>query len=192
MLAYSFSRREKVLLVILAILLIGVVWYTVVFRSANEQITAINAQISEVQNQTVADTAKIQQMDSMRQSIDSWKAQGGKGAVLPAYDNVQGVMLELNSVLSSTKSYSVSFDDLDRSGQGYVKRGVTMNFTTAGYDEARNVIAALESGAYPCSVDSVSISANGVSKASAAPTTSSVGSSGFTSTVHAVFFERVS
>lgn len=192
MLAYSFSRREKVLLVILAVLLVGVVWYTVVFQSANEQVAAIGSQISEVQNQTAADTAKIQQMESMRQSIDAWKAQGGKGAALPAYDNVQGVMLELNSVLSSTKSYSVSFDDIDRSAEGYVKRGVTMNFTTAGYADARAVVAALESGTYPCAVDSVSIAANGISKASAAPATGSIGTSGFTSTVHAVFFERVS
>ena len=148
MLTYTFARREKLLLVLLGILLVAVVWYQLVFVGVQDQLTQIDSQIDDAESTLVIDTAKHDQMTRMQQAIDGYKAKGATTSVVPAYDNVQNVMAQLNVTLALTNSYSLSFDDLDTSQAGLVKRGVTLSFGSNSYDDAQTVIKALADGPY--------------------------------------------
>lgn len=196
MLTYTFSKREKVLLAVLAVILVIVAWYVLVYQNVNNQITSLNSQIADVQTQTTTDTAKVAQMNTMQRAIDDNKAKGVKPSVLPAYDNVQPLMASLNTILAGTNNYQMKFDNLDWSQGNVVQRGVTITFGCNDYASAKNVVTSLEKGAYPCNVDTVSITDNTATKT--ASTYSNVGSgsssasagSNFGATVHATFFEK--
>lgn len=73
------------------------------------------------------------------------------------YDNLQPVMFELNSILSSTEDYSLSFSTVDAS-QTIVRRSISMAFTTGSYESAKAVLQKLHDSAFRCMLDSVNIS----------------------------------
>lgn len=197
MLTYTFSKREKVMLVVLACILVIVAWYLLVFQNVNNQISSLNSQIATVQDQTTLDSAKLAQMNTMQKVIDENKAKGVKAVSLPTYDNVQALMAALNTTLSSTNNYSLTFDNLDRSDSKLVKRGVTMTFGCNSYADAKTIIIAIKQGAYPCTIDSVSMTdntaktssfySNVASGSSSAASTSSCGVS-----MHVTYYEKTS
>lgn len=183
MMSYSFSKREKALLVILAVVLIGIVWYMLVFQRSASEISRLNGEISETDNAITLANARVAQMNQMQRDIQDLKAQGARQVEMPSFDNLQPLMAELNSVMSMTDTYSMSFDQLGDPSGGYVMRGVTITYSSSSYDAAEAVIDALAYGTYPCSIDSVSI-------VDGASSTSRGSSSSASATIHVTFFER--
>ena len=76
---------------------------------------------------------------------------------LANYDNLQPVMLELNTVLSGTEDYSLSFSTVDTS-QTIVRRSISLSFTSGSYEAARATLRQLCGSAYRCLLDSVDLS----------------------------------
>lgn len=196
MLKYTFSKREKILMVILAVIVVVLVWYMLVFQNANNQITSLNKQISTVNEQLTIDQAKISSMNTMQKYIDKRKAAGATAAVIPKYDNTQALMVELNSILSPTENYNLKFDAVAMGSSGYMERGVTMNFGCDSYEAAESVLTSLENGAYPCRIDTVSITENtgtSTSYANVGTGSSKVAStSKYAATTHVTFYEKAS
>lgn len=197
MLKYTFSKREKVLLVVLACILVLVAWYTLVYQNVNNQITSLNSQIATAQDQAAVDAAKVLQMNSMQKAIDENKAKGVKATALPTYDNVQALMAALSTTLAPTDNYSLKFDNLDWSESDMVKRGVTLSFGCNSYMAAKAVVTAIEQGAYPCTIDSVSMTDNTV-KTTGTYSNVGSGSSSVSSTsnygvsLHVTYYEKAS
>jgi len=73
------------------------------------------------------------------------------------YDNLQHVMLELNTILAPTKDYSLSFSTVDAS-QTIVRRSIILTFTAGSYEAAKTVLQQLHDSAYRCMLDDVSLS----------------------------------
>jgi len=73
------------------------------------------------------------------------------------YDNLQPVMFELNSILSTAKEYSLAFSTVDTT-QTVVRRAISMSFTSGTYQSAKEVLQRLHDSAYRCMLDSVSLS----------------------------------
>ena len=157
MLNYTFSKREKVLLLVLAAILVLLAWYLFVWQAAAAQRQAIDADIAEAQAQTIVANNRLASMDSMQSAIAERKAAGVAPVQLPDFDNTTALMAQLNTVLASTVDYKLTFDDLDRSAEGIVARGVTITFGCESIDAARNVMAQLEQGPFVCAVDASSI-----------------------------------
>ena len=158
MLTYTFSRREKALILGLAIVLVVIAWYMLVFKSTTEQIEQIQTEISIVDEESAVASAKVSQMAYMNNIIEKRKAQGVKPTPVPEYDNLQALMTFLDSVMSRTDTYQLSFGALDVQSSKYILRPVSISFTCDSYDTAESVVKALASGPYPCIIDSVSTS----------------------------------
>lgn len=195
MLTYTFSRREKVLILVLTIILVIFAWYQFVYVNIQNQLSTLDQQIAEVQDTQVIDAAKIQKMNTMQKAISEYQAEGLVKKTMPAYDNQQNVMNELNGLLATTTNYSLTFDALDTGTAGFVKRGVTLVFGCGSYADAELILTNLSTGAYPCSIDSMNIVDN-TANTSTSTTSYSVVGSGSTSTAsvsvsaHAVFTEK--
>lgn len=157
---YTFSKREKVLLVLLAAILLVVVWYQVVFASTQAQITDLDNQIATVQDQMVTDSAKAANLKKMEDAIASYKAKGQQATSLPNYDNTQALMANLNAILSQTSNYNLSFQDPELGSNDIVERPVKLSFSCASYDSARAVLNNLTQGGFPCSIESFTITDN--------------------------------
>lgn len=197
MLTYTFSKREKAMLVVLAVMLLAIVYYRFFFVSVNEQVDSLQGQIASTEDQITIDTAKALELSTMKKSIQEYQAAGRRETSMPDYDNITPLMATLNGTLSVTNNFSLSFDDLDGSEAGMVKRGVTLSFTCENYTQARGVIDALAQGEYPCSIESVSITDNSATASSSSYGIASAGTSDGTTradnyevTAHLTFYER--
>ena len=102
MMGYTFSRREKALLVVLALLAVAGIWYQFVFVGTQDTISRLNTQIADVQDQKATDAARVMQTKRMSEEIERCKAAGIAPAEIPAYDNVQALMARLNGTLAPT------------------------------------------------------------------------------------------
>jgi uncharacterized protein YxeA len=194
MLDYTFSKREKVLLVILALIAIGILYYQVIYRNVQDQLDSLNSQISEAQDETVTATAKLSKMKTMQAAIDSYKAAGLKATEMPSYDNITPLMAELNTTLASSSDYTLSFDDVDTSSTT-VERGVDLTFGASSYASARSILDSLLQGSYPCSLDEFTITDNSAEIVSSTKSSSVVGSgttssSNVSVTAHFTFYEQ--
>lgn len=183
MLTYKMSRREKILVLIFAIILVGVAWFVLVFQNSANQLTSIEGELSTVESQISIMQTRAGQIDQMQSVIDQRKAEGAKPVEVPDYDNIQPLMAQLNKIMSAAASYSLSFDDLDTTNAGYVARGVRIDYETGSYADAEAIVYSLASGKYPCRVDSISINDK------SAKSSSSKGAA-VSASVHVTFFEK--
>lgn len=193
MLTYTFSRREKVLMVFLSIFLILVVWYQFVFTATQEQLADLTSQIDAANDQIVTDTLKIKKIDEMEDAIAKYKAEGTVPAVVPEYDNVQALMASLNAVLSGTADYDMTFEDVAVNESGLVQRGVQLSFECGSYEQARSVLDALVNSGFPCSVDEYTITDNEAQRsgnARNAGSGSGTKQQPFSVDVHLTFYEK--
>ena len=196
MLKYTFSAREKVLLVILALIVVGLAWYQFVFVNVQNQISEIQSQTADAEDTVAVDQAKLVEMNKMQTAIKQYEAEGLKKTAMPSFDNTQNVMNQLNAILASTSNYALTFDDLDTTTEtGVVRRGVTLTFGCASYADAKAVLVNLSQGAYPCEIDSVSMvdnTANTTTQSGIVGSGSSTNAStsAFAVTAHVIFFEK--
>ena len=186
MLSYTFSRREKTLILVLALIVIGLVWYVLVYQRTTNEIANIDGEMGMTQTEITQAQTQVTQMNSMKAVIDDYKARGVSPTPVPNYDNSAAVMAELNGVLATTDTYSLAFDAVTSSttASDYMLRGVRVNFSCASRGAAESIIRSLASGPYPCSIDSISLSDAAVGNArssAAAPVTV---------TAHITYLER--
>ena len=158
--SYTFSRREKILLAVLAVLLVGLLWYVFIYQSTQSQLDSLDSQIQTTELLSDNAAKQLGQMSQMSTAIADHQAAGDRAVTLPEYDNANRLMAQLNTILANTSNYSLSFDDLDFSTAGLVRRGVTISFGCESMADGRAVIAALEDGLYPCSIDAASMVSN--------------------------------
>ena len=93
----------------------------------------------------------------MERELEEIFAQGKTPLGLATYDNLQPVMLELNTVLSDTRDYSLSFATVDTS-QSIVRREISLNFTCGSYDMAKAVLRRPDDSLYRCMLNHITIS----------------------------------
>ena len=190
MLTYTFSRREKTLILVLAIFVVAIAWYMLVFTSTTEQIEKLQSETAMVDDETAIASAKVTQMAYMKNIIEKRKAEGVTPRPIPYYDNMTRLMARLDAVMSVTDSYQLSFGEVDSGSSSYILRPVSISFNCNSYATAEAVVEALATGPYPCVVDSVSIVDNTYRYTSSgllSRTATNVNCSG---TVHVTFFEK--
>ena len=195
MLSYSFSRREKVLLAILAAILLFMLWYLLVWQHAANEKMNIDAEIAETEAQTLVAKNKVGQLALMQDAVADQKSRGAKPSSLPNYDNTTALMAELNKVLASTKDYRLAFDDLTYGSEGVVERGVTITFGCESIEAGRAVMTALENGPFACTIDAATITStkasdNRTSNARVGVNTARNLDSPFAAGLHVVFYEK--
>lgn len=186
MLTYTFSMREKVMLAVLAFVVIGILWYQFVFMNIQNQITTINAQIASAQDELVIAQSQAAALQQMQAKIDEYQAQGVKAITMPDFDNTQNLMAYLNSVLSGTRGYSMSFEDPTMSEEdNMVHRSGTITFSSTSYEEARSVVESIAHGPYPCHIDAM-----GIADSSVGSTSSSSNDSPVTTNLQVTYLEK--
>jgi hypothetical protein len=166
MLTYTFTTREKFLIALLVVVLGGFAWYYFVFATVQLRMSSLDSEIRTTQEQIDAATLQVHELDSMRNEIAQFEAEGRTPVEMPAYDNSSAVMMMLNNTIGIGKFKYSADNELDVQTAGVVKRGVTVEFNAASYEAARAILDALAEGEYPCSVESVSITDESARRAS--------------------------
>lgn len=149
---YTFNRREIVLLTVLALLLLGGVYYLLVQLPVENATMELTAQREELMVQIDQLSNQKDRMDYMKEVIEEKKAEAavnGRLPEIPSYDNFVPMMSQLNDTLARSGEYSLTFPAVDASGD-IVRRPVQMNVRLGSYAQAEQLLRELEYGRFRC------------------------------------------
>lgn len=151
----ELTKREKVLLLIFAVLLIAVGYYKLLLEPINNQIESYRSLTQEEQMQM--DTAQLQavRMQQMEAEIAQSKLRASN-APIPDYDNSAVLLPQLYQIMDSTIEYAMDFDEITFEGN-IAARPVQIEFETANYQKARRVIDKLCTTGYAMQIEDMTI-----------------------------------
>ena len=134
---HVFTTREKALIIVLAVIILGFCYYNFFLSPINDEISNYNAEASVLESELTINSVKSAQRNAMADQIEELKAQGA--TTIPEYNNNQNVMMELNSILQGALDYSISFDATSNIDY-VVLRPAYLTVTTSTYAEMRAII----------------------------------------------------
>lgn len=151
----AFTQREKVLLLVLAVLVIVIGYVKLILQPINEEIESYEGLTMEEQTAFSANQIKAARMNLMEKEIEKAKAKGVRREV-PAYDNSSNLLPGLYQIMESSVDYSLDFGELVYDGN-VVQRPVEMTFQTRTYKQARAIIDKLYKSGYAMQITDVNI-----------------------------------
>ena len=144
----NFSRKEKLMIIVLAILLIGLLYYRFIHISVNERIASAKNDAQMLQQELDLANARLKKAQGMESKMSPGMSKMG------SYNSSKAETAFLNTVLANVPSYTVSFDEVTRD-KNQIRRNFQLRFTTDSYDSAVNIIKNLTEGEYRCLIGDV-------------------------------------
>lgn len=153
----SLTAREWILLVLLVVIALISGYVMLFYMPMTARRDAAREETELCRLQVEAAQVRLEEKRRMERELEDLFAGEAEPVRLANYDNLQPVMLELNTVLSGTEDYSLSFGTVDTS-QTIVRRSISLSFTSGSYEAARATLRQLCGNAYRCLLDSVDLS----------------------------------
>ncbi|MEG0779313.1 MAG: type II secretion system protein GspM [Oscillospiraceae bacterium] len=154
----AFSRREKVMLGVLVVLILGAVYYFLTFQPLQARIAAAEVRSADAQDAMLVEETRAAMRTKMLAEIASMKAAGQQlSAEIPLYNNLRSVMQQLNTILGLAQSYDIGFSEVEE-GTRIIKRPIQISFTAKNYADAKKIVLNLSRCRYRCTIDSVDVS----------------------------------
>ncbi len=145
----AFTTREKVLMVILALIILASAYYLLVFAPSKDAIVSSQSQVSQLESELTIQQAKAIQVSNMQNELDQKKSSGEQAKETLSYDASPVIMRELNNIMAGTKTYTLSFADAEESEDGNAIRcSVGVSFSTKNYASAKRVVDELVNNKY--------------------------------------------
>ncbi len=154
----EFSLKEKILLLLLSLVLVGLAYYQFVDRPVRETVTSAHRETQELKTELKTVEAKLEKMRRMRSEIEDVTA-GGTASEMYSYNNSKAEIALLNDILGDTLQYAITFENVTREGD-QIRRDFSLQFTVDKYDAVEGVLQALNGSPYRCLIGDVRCSAN--------------------------------
>ncbi len=145
------NAKEKVLLVILVLIILGFGYYRFVDQPVRKNLAKAEAEYSSIQTELTEVRIKIRELQRMQDEIDQITS-GGKDSFMPSYNNAKEELALLNDILNeSVTQYSVAFTGVTRYGD-QIRRDFKLDFTAPDYDSMKALVEKLTGVDYRCMV----------------------------------------
>ena len=151
-LSRDFTMREKILLLALAVLIIGIGYYKFIDEPVRSTIANAKAEEANLQVELEAVQAKVAALKKMEFQLENMTSSDKD--YMPSYNNRMAEIKQLNDILQNAQSYSVTFDSITREGN-QIRRNFTLQFTTNRYTSAESILDRLDDGPYRCKLNEV-------------------------------------
>ena len=148
----SFSKRDKIILTALLILLLGILYYRFIHIGLNKTLDVFETEADQLQTEVEMANARLARINKMKDEMAAPNL-----SRMGSYNNSKPETAFLHTVLSSTPNYSLTFSGLTRNGN-QVRRNFNLRFTTSSYAEAVKVIQSLTEGEFRCLLGDMSCS----------------------------------
>ena len=159
-LSKPFTRREKILLCLLGLILVGSTYYFAVHQPVERALQTLSVQQEDTQARITTLEETERYLNEMRAELETILSQPNPTAT-PKYDNLQQVMVFLNTTLSATDDYSLAFQPVEVPEDGsVVRRVIQMSFTCPSYEQTRSVVETLYHSIYRCQLSNLSLSSD--------------------------------
>lgn len=152
----DFTRVEKLLILFLTLILLGLAYYQFVDKPVRQAIANAEAEVQSLQTDLDAAQARLAASQKLQDSMDALEASGQK-SWMSSYNNSKTEIAFLNSILADTLQYSVTFANVTRSGN-QIRRSFTLQYLTQSYASAHEIMARLSQSHDRCLVSAASCS----------------------------------
>ena len=161
-----FTLREKILLVVLLVVLLVGLYFGLVYYPISARTAEVNEQLEEVQLQMDVARALKVEYDRMKEELEKIKASGDETRMPDYNNNAQQETLNaiFNAIFADMKA-DIGFN-ISEPSDGVRTRRVTFRFTVneaykydaeSVYDRAKDLVMALMTTGYRCSMSSLSL-----------------------------------
>ncbi len=147
-LSRDFTTKEKVILLILLLFLVGFAYYQFVDKPVRENLAAAEAETAKLQAELTSVRSRISTLKRMQDEIDDVTSDG-LNSYMPSYNSSKEELRLLNDILSDATQYSIAFTGLTRSGD-QIRRNFTLQFTAPDYEVMKTIIRELTGTDYRC------------------------------------------
>ena len=155
-LSRDFTRAEKIILVILALVLVGLAYYQFVYKMVAESIQKAHAEAEAIRVEMTGVNAKIQRMEEMQAELESIQS-NPNASYMGSYNNSKEELAFLNDVLDGALQYNITFSNVTRDGD-QIRRNFSLQFTTEDYASMERIISRLCDGKLRCLINDISYS----------------------------------
>ena len=119
-LSRDFTRGEKALLLLLALILVGLTYYLVVDRPVRSALESARAEKEALVTERTTLQGQIARMEKMEKELESIRANPGVSQ-MGSYNNSKAELDFLNDLLAETEEYNVTFTGVTRDGDQAVR-----------------------------------------------------------------------
>lgn len=153
----KLSLRERVLLLLLAVIALVSGYILLFYMPTTQRMEALNTQLAQTQELSAQLDTKLASQQQMQNQLNQLADQGSQIPYMPAYDNLQAVMVELHTILAGCQEYSLSFQS--EAGENHVfYRHVSIPFTCSSYEQAKEILQKLHDSALRGLLEDVQLS----------------------------------
>lgn len=154
----DFTLREKILLLVLVLFLVGLAYYQFVDQPVRSAIESARMQENVLSEELSAIQMKIDKLENMKNELDGILTSGTIGK-MGSYNSSKDEMKMLNDILDAADKYSISFADVTRTGD-QIRRNFSLQYITSDYDTAIGILSRLTNGEYRCLLSDVGCNIN--------------------------------
>lgn len=154
MLKYKFSNREIILLLIAVMLGLGLVYYSVILKSYNENVAKYDT--TNLETELAISDAKLIKYQDMKNYIDQYE-DVYVGSVV-SYDNIVNLFYNFSDVLDGkVKGINITVGDPIEL-ETIVRRDVTISFIANNNEIVNNILSYFEDCEYRVIINKVQVS----------------------------------
>lgn len=141
----------------LILLALTALWYFGFRLPLHREMAEITAQSAVLETQIADRAGKAAAMNAMEAALAS--ADPMAPQVAP-YDNLEGVLDQLNTALKTAGEYSLRFSDPAIGKDGTVRRSVVMQFSCDSFAAAEGILQKLTDGPWLCRISGLTLRAS--------------------------------
>ncbi len=153
MLKREFTFKEKILILVAAILALGLIYYNFVYKYFQNQLTFYDT--ATLEDELLVEQSKATKIAQMRQIIE--ESRGRVKGDLSVYNNQSNEIIEMGNIFDED-AYNVSVNWSDPVLNGtIIRRDVNITFSTNSYDNFKNVLRKMSEMKYRCLIRNVTL-----------------------------------
>ena len=157
MLNHKFTAREAGVILLLIAVVIGYVYYYVVYQWFENQVASYST--LEIEDEILLEEQKAFKLKKMQAELENGN---DNTSILAVYNNQSAEILALNDILVGNANYiSITWSDPELTGT-IVRRDVTISFTADSYEEAGDLIKAIADCEYTLLIVDMSMNEDSV------------------------------
>ncbi len=149
----EFTAKEKILLLVLVLVLLGLIYYQFVDKSVRSSLDGYNAEANQLQGDLDIAQAQLMHLTTVQSSLNAVE-EAGKYGWMGSYNSSKEELAFLNSVLADTLEYSISFANVTRSGN-QIRRSFSLQYRAQNFTSALEILTNLIKGKFRCLVGDV-------------------------------------
>lgn len=154
MLKRELSFREKLLVLIAAVLALGLFYYNFVYKFFQNQMTLYDT--ANLEDELMVEQNKAMRISQMKQIIE--ESQGKVKGDLSVYNNQSAEIIEMGTIFDEdADNVSITWSDPILNGT-IIRRAVNITFHTDSYSKFKNVLRKMSEMKYRCLIGNVTVS----------------------------------